>query len=157
MGYPKKHRGRRKMGSKKRRARKKNKKKYVLMEHINKAKLISIWIFILPFIAVNTCLILVTQFHSLFPNQVDIIHNTFPYFDGGASISRTARPYPSWLVFKPLMIFTSFLLVKYWMYNREIISFFSRDHKNIKTIFFLLCFSNFIVFNLLIQPSLKSA
>ena len=106
------------------------------MEHINKAKLISIWIFILPFIAVNTCLILVTQFHSLFPNQVDIIHNTFPYFDGGASISRTARPYPSWLVFKPLMIFTSFLLVKYWIYNREIISFFSRDHKNIKKIFF---------------------
>ena len=106
------------------------------MEYINKAKLISIWIFILPFIAVNTCLILITQFHSLFPNQVDIIHNTFPYFDGGASISRTARPYPSWLVFKPLMIFTSFLLVKYWIYNREIISFFSRDHKNIKKIFF---------------------
>ena len=106
------------------------------MEHINKAKLISIWIFILPFIAVNTCLILVTQFHSLFPNQVDIIHNTFPYFDGGASISRTARPYPSWLVFKPLMIFTSFLLVKYWIYNREIVNFFSRNHKNIKKIFF---------------------
>jgi hypothetical protein len=106
------------------------------MEYINKAKLISIWIFILPFIAVNTCLILVTQFHSLFPNQVDIIHNTFPYFDGGASISRTARPYPSWLVFKPLMIFTSFLLIKYWIYNREIINFFSRDHKNIKKIFF---------------------
>ena len=106
------------------------------MEHINKAKLISIWIFILPFIAVNTCLILVTQFHSLFPNQVDVIHNTFPYIDGGASISRTARPYPSWLVFKPVMIFTSFLLVKYWIYNREIINFFSRDHKNIKKIFF---------------------
>ena len=106
------------------------------MEHINKAKLISIWIFILPFIAVNTCLILITQFHSLFPNQVDIIHNTFPYFDGGASISRTARPYPSWLVFKPIMIFTSFLLVKYWIYNREIINFFSKDHKNIKRIFF---------------------
>ena len=106
------------------------------MEHINKAKLISIWIFILPFIAVNTYLILFTQFHSLFPNQVDIIHNTFPYFDGGASISRTARPYPSWLVFKPIMIFTSFLLVKYWIYNREIINFFSKDHKNIKKIFF---------------------
>ena len=106
------------------------------MEHINKAKLISIWIFILPFVAVNTCLILVTQFHSLFPNQVDVIHNTFPYIDGGASISRTARPYPSWLVFKPLMIFTSFLLVKYWIYNREIINFFSKDHKNIKRILF---------------------
>ncbi len=106
------------------------------MEQINKARLISIWIFILPFAAVNTCLILVTQFHSLFPNQVDIIHNTFPYFDGGASISRTARPYPSWLVFKPLMILTSFLLVKYWIYNKEIINFFSKNHKNIKKIFF---------------------
>ena len=106
------------------------------MEPIKKAKSISIWIFIIPFVAVNTCLILVTQFHSLFPNQVDIIHNTFPYFDGGASISRTARPYPSWLIFKPLMIFTSFLLIKYWVYNKEIINFFSKDHKNIKKIFF---------------------
>ena len=106
------------------------------MEQINKAKSISIWIFILPFIAVNTCLILITQFHSLFPNQVDIIHSTFTYLDGGTSISRTARPYPSWLIFKPLMIFTSFLLVKYWIYNREIINFFSKDHKNIRKIFF---------------------
>ena len=106
------------------------------MEPIKKAKSISIWIFILPFVAVNTCLILVTQFHSLFPNQVDIIHNTFPYFDGGASISRTARPYPSWLIFKPLMIFTSFLLIKYWIYNKEIINFFSKNHRNIKKIFF---------------------
>ena len=106
------------------------------MEQINKARSISIWIFILPFVAVNTCLILITQFHSLFPNQVDIIHNTFPYFDGGASISRTARPYPSWLVFKPLMIFTSFLLIKYWIYNKAIVNFFSKDHRNIKKIFF---------------------
>ena len=106
------------------------------MEQINKARSVSIWIFILPFVAVNTCLILVTQFHGLFPNQVDIIHNTFPYFDGGASISRTARPYPSWLVFKPLMIFTSFLLIKYWIYNKAIVNFFSKDHKNIKKIFF---------------------
>ena len=106
------------------------------MEQINKARSISIWIFILPFVAVNTCLILITQFHSLFPNQVDIIHNTFPYIDGGASISRTARPYPSWLVFKPLMIFTSFLLIKYWIYNKAIVNFFSKDHKNIKKIFF---------------------
>ena len=106
------------------------------MEQINKARSISIWIFILPFVAVNTCLILITQFHSLFPNQVDIIHNTFPYFDGGASISRTARPYPSWLVFKPLMILTSFLLLKYWIYNKAIINFFSKDHKNIKKMFF---------------------
>ena len=106
------------------------------MKSIEKTKSISIWIFIVPFVAVNVCLLLVTQFHSLFPNQEDIIHNTFPYFDGGASISRTARPYPSWLVFKPAMFFTSYLLIKYWLFNRDIIIFFKSDHKNIKKIVF---------------------
>ena len=106
------------------------------MDEINKIKSISIWIFIVPFIAVNTCLILVTQFHGLFPNQEDIIHNAFPYFDGQASISRTARPYPSWLVFKPAMFFTAFLLIKYWLYNKKIIEFFSQDHKFKKKIIF---------------------
>ena len=99
------------------------------MEQINKAKSISIWIFVVPFVAVNACLILITQFHDFFPNKEDIIHNTFPYFDGGASISRTARPYPTWLIFKPAMFLTSYLLIKYWIYNKEIINFFSKDHK----------------------------
>ena len=106
------------------------------MEQINKTKSISIWIFIVPFVAVNACLILITQFQSLFPNQEDIIHNTIPYFDGGASISRTARPYPSWLIFKPAMFLTSYLLIKYWIFNKERINFFSRDNKNIKKIIF---------------------
>ena len=106
------------------------------MDQINKVKSISIWIFIVPFIAVNACLILITQFHELFPNQEDIIHNTFPYFDGGASISRTARPYPSWLIFKPAMFLTSFLLIKYWLYNKSIIKFFNPEHKYIKKIVF---------------------
>ena len=53
------------------------------MEQIKKVRSISIWIFIVPFLAVNACLILITQFHELFPNQEDIIHNTFPYIDGG--------------------------------------------------------------------------
>ena len=106
------------------------------MDEINKVKSISIWIFIVPFVAVNTCLILITQFQGIFPNQEDIIHNTFPYFDGGASISRTARPYPSWLVFKPAMFFTSYLLVKYWLYNKDIIQFFYKEHKHLKKVVF---------------------
>ena len=106
------------------------------MDQINKIKSISIWIFIVPFVAVNTCLIIITQFHNLFPNPEDIIHNTFPYFDGGASISRTARPYPSWLVFKPAMFLTSFLLIKYWLYNKSVIEFFNQDHKYKKKIIF---------------------
>lgn len=106
------------------------------MDQINKVKSISIWIFIVPFVAINTCLILVTQFHEIFPNQEDVIFNTFPYLDGGASISRTARPYPTWLVFKPAMFLTSFLLIKYWIYNKQIINFFYKDHKNINKIIF---------------------
>ena len=106
------------------------------MNSIEKAKSISIWIFIVPFVSVNICLILVTQFHSLFPNQTDILHNTFPYFDGGASISRTARPYPSWLIFKPAMFLTSYLLIKYWLFNKDIIKYFKVDHKNLKKIVF---------------------
>ena len=100
------------------------------MDEINKVRSISIWIFIVPFVAVNTCLILVTQFHGLFPNQENIIHNTIPYIDGGASISRTARPYPSWLVFKPAMFLTAFLLIKYWLYNKSIIEILDKDHKH---------------------------
>ena len=107
------------------------------MDQINKVKSLSIWIFIIPFIAVNTCLILITQFQWLFPNQEDIIHNTIPYIDGGASISRTARPYPSWLIFKPAMFLTSFLLIKYWLYNKDIIQFFYKNHKYInKVVYF---------------------
>jgi len=101
------------------------------MEQINRVKSISVWIFIVPFVAVNTCLILITQFQGLFPNQEDIIHNTIPYFDGGASISRTARPYPSWLVFKPAMFLTSFLLIKYWLFNKAVVSSFEKNHKHI--------------------------
>jgi len=106
------------------------------MDKIKIVKSISIWIFIIPFLAVNTCLVLITEFQWLFPNQEDIIHNTFPYFDGGASISRVARPYPSWLIFKPAMFLTSFLLIKYWLYNKEIIIFFNKDHKHTKKIIF---------------------
>ena len=107
------------------------------MDRIKKIKSISVWIFIVPFIAVNTCLLLITQFHGLFPNQADVIHNTFPYLDGGASISRTARPFPTWLIFKPAMFLTSFLLIKYWIYNKKVIEIFNYENKyKNKIIFF---------------------
>ncbi|MBD1157089.1 hypothetical protein IDH10_02835 [Pelagibacterales bacterium SAG-MED20] len=106
------------------------------MDKILKVKSISIWIFLIPFISINTCLLLILEFQWIFPNQEDIIHNTFPYFDGGASISRTVRPYPSWLIFKPAMFLTSFLLIKYWYLNRDIIIRLNKDHKNLKKIIF---------------------
>ena len=106
------------------------------MDKIAKIKSISIWIFIVPFLALNICLILITQFHELFPNKVNIIHNTITYIDGQVSISRTARVFPTYLIFKPAMFLTSYLLVKYWLYTKEIILFFNKNHKNVKYIVF---------------------
>ena len=107
------------------------------MDKIHKAKSISIWIFIVPFVAINLCLILITQFHEFFPDKEDIVHNTlWPYLDGGLSISRAARPYPSWLIFKPAMFLTSFLLIKYWYFNKHIIINFDKNNKYIKKIIF---------------------
>ncbi len=100
------------------------------MEHIYKVKSISIWVFIVPFVAVNACLILTTQFHhlQLIPDQYRIFH-PFPYLDGGVSISRTARYFPTYLIFKPAMFFTSYLLIIYWLNNRKIINHFENENK----------------------------
>ena len=101
------------------------------MDTINKVKSISIWIFIVPFFAINICLILITNFHELFPNKEHIIHNTIPYIDGGASISRTARVFPTYLIFKPAMFLTAYLLIRYWLYIKKIILNIHGDHKNL--------------------------
>tara|TARA_A100000164_G_scaffold346928_1_gene347941 strand:+ start:940 stop:1650 length:711 start_codon:yes stop_codon:yes gene_type:complete len=107
------------------------------MDSINKIRSISIWIFIIPFVAINTCLILITTFHDLFPNKEDVLAGfIFPYFDGGASISRTARVYPTYLIFKPAMFLTAYLLVKYWIYNKSIVQSINGDHKYIKKFMF---------------------
>ena len=106
------------------------------MDKIEKVKSISIWVFIVPFVTLNACLIIITQFHGLFPNNEHVIYNTIPYIDGKASISRTARVFPTYLIFKPAMFLTSYLLIKYWLYTKEIILFFNKNHKNIKYIMF---------------------
>ena len=106
------------------------------MNEINKTKSISIWIFIVPFVALNTCLILITNFPGLFPNKEDLVLNTIPYIDGGTSISRTARVFPTYLIFKPAMFLTSYLLIKYWIYNKKIILSIQKKHKHVKKIFF---------------------
>tara|TARA_Y100001958_G_C21007698_1_gene388981 strand:- start:38 stop:727 length:690 start_codon:yes stop_codon:yes gene_type:complete len=106
------------------------------MEDIKKVKFISLWIFIIPFIGINTCLILITQFHNLFPNQEDVIGFTIPYIDGGASISRTARVFPTYWIFKPAMFLTSYLLIRYWLWNKNILNHFQQDTKHLNKIVF---------------------
>ena len=86
------------------------------MENINKIKKLSIWIFVVPFISLNACLILITNFHQFF-NLEHVILPTIPYIDGGTSISRTARVFPTYLIFKPAMFITAFFLIQYWRFN----------------------------------------
>jgi hypothetical protein len=106
------------------------------MKEIKQVKSLTLWIFFIPFLALNICLILITQFHGLFPNQEHILHNTIPYIDGGTSISRTARVFPTYLIFKPAMLLTSFILIRYWIYNKQIIEFFDFNNKHKKKILF---------------------
>ena len=113
------------------------------MDQISKAKSISIWIFIVPFVAVNTCLIITTQFHSLMEiyygsneSEQYQLNNIFPYIDGKASISRTARFFPTYWIFKPAMFLTSFLLIKYWIYNKNIFNHFDQQNENISKFFY---------------------
>ena len=82
------------------------------MGSIGKVRSISVWIFIIPFISVNTCLLIVTNFHQILEPGIPI-NPTFPYFDGGVSISRTVRDFPLYLIFKPAMFITSYLLILY--------------------------------------------
>ena len=105
------------------------------MERIDKVKSISIWIFIVPFLAVNTCLLITTQFHSLIESQYRIFM-PFPYIDGGVSISRTARYFPTYLIFKPAMFLTAYLLIIYWFNNRKIITELDVSNKFKNKIFY---------------------
>ena len=96
------------------------------MESISQIRKISIWIFIIPVVALNLCLF-VSVNYILFENtifQVDEIGRTgftIPYIDGSVSISRTARTYPTYLIFKPAMIITALILIKYWIENNKVI------------------------------------
>ena len=114
------------------------------MEFITQIKKLSLWIFIIPFIAVNLCLFVSVNYH-IFENTfltVDHIgrsNPTFPYIDGGVSISRTARTYPTYLIFKPSMIFASFLLILYWIKTNKLINTFQNlEKKNLFKTFGIL-------------------
>ena len=87
------------------------------MENISQIRKISIWIFIIPVVALNLCLFISVNYY-LFENTIFAVDPigktgfTIPYIDGGVSISRTARTYPTYLIFKPAMILTAILLIK---------------------------------------------
>ena len=111
------------------------------MKQITFIKKISLWIFILPFISVNICLILSQIFYYIAGAGVDpgsyfngwkIFESgdaigerglpwIIPYFDGVSSISRVVRVFPNYLIFKPAMWLTGILLIRYWISNKKLI------------------------------------
>lgn len=105
------------------------------MESIKFIRSISKWIFIIPFISVNLCLLIVTSFHQFLEPGVPI-NPTFPYIDGEVSISRSVRNFPMSIIFKPAMFITAFLLVRYWLNTKIIIHHFDSNNKYINRILF---------------------
>ena len=111
------------------------------MENTNQIRNISIWIFIVPVVVLNTCLFISINGELLQGTifQVDPIGRssfTIPYFDGGTSISRASRTYPAYLIFKPGMIITSILLIKYWLANNKLISNITHNKGNNNFLYF---------------------
>jgi hypothetical protein len=99
-------------------------------------KKLSLWIFLIPFISINLCLFISVNFHIfedtlLNVDQIGRSAFTFPYIDGGVSISRVARTYPAYLIFKPGMIVTSVLLMVYWTKTNKIINLYlNKENEN---------------------------
>ena len=97
----------------------------------------SLWIFFIPFIAINLCLI-VSQNYNFLENTIFVVDQTcrsgfsIPFFDGSLSISRASRCFPQYLIFKPAMILTSILLFYYWKNNNSLINSFKFTNINYK-------------------------
>ena len=110
------------------------------MEGINRIKKLSVWIFIVPVVIINLCL-LISVNYQLFQGTIFTVDPigqsgfTIPYIDGGLSISRSARTYPTYLLFKPGMVITAILLIQYWIENNKL--FKKIDDESIKNKFFL--------------------
>ncbi|MDC0619156.1 hypothetical protein OAO89_02440 [Pelagibacteraceae bacterium] len=107
------------------------------MQEIAQIRKLSLWIFFIPLIAINLCLIISQNFEFLEKTifNVDQIGRSgfsIPYFDGSLSISRASRTFPQYLIFKPGMILTSVLLYYYWKNNNDLINKFKSTNINYK-------------------------
>jgi len=111
------------------------------MKEITQIRSLSLWIFLVPLIAVNTCL-LISVNYNFFENTfftVDQIGRsgfTIPYLDGSLSISRASRTFPQYLIFKPGMTITAILLCFYWHKNNILVNHF-KDTKFKKNTFMI--------------------
>jgi hypothetical protein len=111
------------------------------VENVNQIRIVSIWIFIITFASLNLCLFVSTNYHLLEDtiftvDQIGRTGFTIPYIDGNVSISRTARTFPAYLIFKPGMLITAILLIKYWKANNKLIQTINNDFSENKYFLF---------------------
>jgi hypothetical protein len=118
---------------------------------VSRIRKISIWVFFLPIIVLNLCLLISTNYQIL-ENTIFAVDQlgrssfTIPYIDGSLSISRTARTYPAYLLFKPGMIITAFLLIKYWIANNGMAQAVdNQTEKNYRFLFFGITSALFLI------------
>jgi len=112
------------------------------MKIISQIRRLSLWIFFIPLVAINLCLLISIKF-DLLENTIFVVDQigrsgfSIPYLDGSLSISRASRTYPQFLIFKPALILTSVLLYFYWQKNNLLINYvneISNKSYNFKTL-----------------------
>ena len=105
------------------------------MLEITQVRKLSIWIFLIPLLAINLCLIISQNYQFLegtifTVDQVGRSAFSIPYLDGSLSISRASRTFPQYLIFKPSMILTAVLLYYYWRENNNLVNKFNSSDIN---------------------------
>ena len=97
------------------------------MHAITQIRKLSIWIFLIPLLAINLCL-LISQNPEFLEGTIFAVDQigrsafSIPYLDGSLSISRASRTFPQYLIFKPSMILTAALLFYYWRENNKLVN-----------------------------------
>ena len=107
------------------------------MKEIAQIRKLSLWIFIIPLLAINLCLIISQnpEFHESTIFEVDQIGRSafsIPYIDGSLSISRASRTFPQYWIFKPSMFLTAVFLFIYWKNNNQLINNLNASNFNYK-------------------------
>ncbi len=107
------------------------------MLEIAQIRKLSIWIFLIPLLAINLCLF-ISQNPEFLEETIFTVDQigrsgfSIPYLDGSLSISRASRTYPQYLIFKPSMILTAILLYYYWNGNNNLVNKLNSSDINYK-------------------------
>ena len=97
------------------------------MQEIAQIRKLSLWIFFIPLLGVNLCLI-ISQNPEFLENTIFVVDQigrsgfSIPYIDGSLSISRASRTFPQFLIFKPVMFLTAIFLFIYWKNNNQLVN-----------------------------------